>query len=224
MNRAARPTRPAAADIARRRHWLFDMDGTLTRAMHDFDAMRERLGLPPGRPILEALAELDAASARAKRRELDAMELEMAARATPQPGAAALLERLAARGATLSIVTRNGADIAAATLDACGLARFFAPASVVGRDCCEPKPHPAGVRLALERVGGRAEDAVIVGDYRFDLEAGRGAGVATVHLDVDGGETWPDATDLRVGSLASLAALLDACAPPDAPPPRAPFV
>ena len=35
-------------------HWLFDMDGTLTIAMHDFDAMRAELGLPVGVPILEA--------------------------------------------------------------------------------------------------------------------------------------------------------------------------
>ena len=46
----------------------------------------------------------------------------------------------------------------------------------------------------------------MVGDYRFDLEAGRNAGVATVHLDVDGGETWPDVTDVRVDSLEGLAA------------------
>lgn len=196
------------ADLARRRCWLFDMDGTLTRAMHDFDAMRAALGLPEGVPILEALERMAPAEAREKRRELDAMELDMAAEATVQPGCVPLLETLLERGAALAIVTRNGADIARATLEACDIDHFFPSETVISRDCCEPKPHPAGVHLALERVGGRPEEAVMVGDYRFDLEAGRNAGVATVHLDVDGGETWPAATDLRVDSLDALARLL----------------
>ena len=195
-------------DLARRRHWLFDMDGTLTRAMHDFDAMRAELGLPPGVPILEALDAMAPEAARAKRRELDAMELRMASEATVQPGCVELLETLRARGASLAIVTRNGADIARATLEACGIDAFFPSAHVISRDCCEPKPDPAGVRLALERLGGVPDEAVMVGDYRFDLEAGRNAGVATVHLDVDGGETWPEATDVRVGSLDALTRLL----------------
>ena len=193
-------------DLARRRHWLFDMDGTLTRAMHDFDAMRAELGLPPGVPILEALDAMAPEAARVKRRELDAMELRMAAGATVQPGCVALLERLEAHGASLAIVTRNGADIARATLEACGIDAFFPTANVISRDCCEPKPDPAGVRLALARLGGTPAEAVMVGDYLFDLQAGRSAGVATVHLDVDGGETWPDVTDVRVDSLEGLAA------------------
>ncbi|MEY4949417.1 MAG: hypothetical protein RL698_1628, partial [Pseudomonadota bacterium] len=46
------------ARIRGARHWIFDLDGTLTVAMHDFDAIRTALDLPTGRPILEALAEL----------------------------------------------------------------------------------------------------------------------------------------------------------------------
>ena len=31
-----------AMNLADRRYWIFDMDGTLTVAIHDFDAIRER--------------------------------------------------------------------------------------------------------------------------------------------------------------------------------------
>ena len=41
--------------LQRRRHWIFDMDGTLTVSAHDFEHMRRELGLPPDVPILEAL-------------------------------------------------------------------------------------------------------------------------------------------------------------------------
>ena len=29
------------------KHWVFDMDGTLTVAVHDFAAIREALDIPP---------------------------------------------------------------------------------------------------------------------------------------------------------------------------------
>ena len=106
-------------------HWLFDMDGTLTCAMHDFDAIRAELELPVGVPILEALAAMEPELARKKHRELDDMELRMAAEATAQPGSIELLNYLQARGASIGIVTRNGKQIAHATLDACGLANYF---------------------------------------------------------------------------------------------------
>ncbi|MCZ7597637.1 MAG: hypothetical protein M5U09_07745 [Gammaproteobacteria bacterium] len=39
-------------ELARRTCWVFDMDGTLTHAVHDFDDIRRRLDLPEGLPIL----------------------------------------------------------------------------------------------------------------------------------------------------------------------------
>ncbi len=185
-------------------HWLFDMDGTLTIAMHDFDAMRAELDLPVGVPILEALAQLPDSIAREKHQQLDDMELDMASAACPQPGAVDLLQSLSDKGAKLGIVTRNGKTIAERTLDACGLAGFFNPDTVISRDCCVAKPDPAGVNLMLERWSAAANDTVMVGDYRFDLEAGRGAGVTTVHLDVHGLFPWPDLADYSVSALQEL--------------------
>lgn len=185
-------------------HWLFDMDGTLTIAMHDFDAMRAALGLPVGVPILEALARLPESVAREKHQQLDDMELDMASAARPQPGAVDLLQSLSDKGARLGIVTRNGKTIAERTLQACGLDVFFNTDTVISRDCCVAKPDPAGVKLMLDRWSATANDTVMVGDYRFDLEAGRGAGVTTVHLDVDGVFPWPELTDHSVSTLNEL--------------------
>ena len=183
------------------------MDGTLTVSMHDFDAMREALGLPAGEPILEALERLDGTDperARDTREALDAMELEMAHAAREQPGARALLETLLARGARIGILTRNGREIADATLAAAGLADLFEPASIVGRECAVPKPDPAGVRLLLDRWGADPDDALVVGDGRFDLEAAVAAGCPAVHFDPDGTAAWPEVAALRVGALGEL--------------------
>ena len=42
------------------RHWVFDMDGTLTVAVHDFAAIRVALAIPPEDDILTHLAALPA--------------------------------------------------------------------------------------------------------------------------------------------------------------------
>lgn len=207
MNTCPESAIPAAPDLTKRAYWLFDMDGTLTMAMHDFDAMRRELGLPDGVPILEALAALPPALAQQKRRSLDAMELDMAHAAMEQPGASDLLAELVAEGAKLGIVTRNGRRIADATLAACGLSQYFGEDDIVSRDCAPAKPDPAGIALLLQRWAAPASEAVMVGDYRFDLEAGRRAGCATVHINVDDGETWPHLTDVSVTSLTELLAL-----------------
>ena len=180
------------------------MDGTLTIAVHDFEAIRKTLGIVEGKPILEAIDDMPANEASAMMQELFDIEMEIAAQSTPQPGADELLKQLVANGCTLGILTRNGVEIAAATLEAAGLAEFFHPESVLGRESCAPKPDPAGIHLHLSAWQATADTTVMVGDYQFDLESGHRAGVHTVHLDVDGKEQWPELTTHRVTSLLEL--------------------
>jgi phosphoglycolate phosphatase-like HAD superfamily hydrolase len=44
----------------------------------------------------------------------------------------------------------------------------------------------------------------MLGDFRYDLEAGRNAGTATVYVDVDDENAWTHLADLRVQSLGEL--------------------
>ena len=180
------------------------MDGTLTVAMHDFDAIRRELQLPPGRPILEELARLPAAEARERFERLDLLELALARRARAASGAAALLEGLSARGRRLGIVTRNSFANSLETLRACGLAGFFDSASVIGREAAAPKPDPGGIQHLLDAWRAAPKDAVMVGDYRYDLLAGRAAGTATVYVDTSGEFPFVEHADVSVRSLADL--------------------
>lgn len=189
------------AELLQRRCWIFDLDGTLTVAAHDFDAIRDALGLPAGRPILEALAALPPSEAAPLWNRLDALERELAARAVPAPGAADLLRALEKRGARLGILTRNSASNTRATLEATGLHGFFQPPDVVAREHAPPKPRPDGIHRLLARWNAPPQQALIVGDYRFDLEAGRAAGIATVYFDCDASREFAAHADLHVTRL-----------------------
>lgn len=51
-------------------------------------------------------------------------------------------------------------------------------------DVKNPKPHPEPVLLAMEKLGAKKDETLMVGDYRSDIESGKGAGVKTA------GVTW----------------------------------
>lgn len=180
------------------------MDGTLTLPIHDFEEIRAALGMPSGVPILEAIVEMPPVEAERTRQQLHDIEMEIAARATPQPGISDVLQRLQESGRQLGILTRNGEEITRVTLEAAGLDSFFKWESVIGRDTCLPKPNPDGVHRLLELWDAQREEAVIIGDYLYDIQAGREAGIATVHFDQSGLFPWPRFTDHRVVSIADL--------------------
>ena len=204
-------------ELLRRRHWIFDLDGTLTVAVHDFEAIREQLGLPPGRPILEQLAERPADERAVLAAELAAIEQDIARGARPAEGAAELLDRLSAQGHPLGILTRNTHANAMITLAASGLERWFAPEHVLGRDEAAPKPSPEGVRVHLRRWRADPADAVMVGDFAFDLQAGRAAGVATLYLDPSGVFPHAEWADVCLESFAQLRSGPNDPAPPGWP-------
>ncbi|MCB1856896.1 MAG: HAD family hydrolase [Gammaproteobacteria bacterium] len=191
-----------------RRFWIFDLDGTLTLAKHDFDEMRRALKLPPGGPILEALATLPESEAREKRRLLDEIEWEIATIAEPQPGAGELLGQLNRNGARLGILTRNTLANALHTLEACGLSQYFSTEDIVSRGCAAPKPSPDGIIKLVTRWACHCNQGVMVGDYLFDMQCGKAAGTTTVYFDPRNERLWNQHADLTVNSLAELAGLV----------------
>ena len=181
-------------------HWIFDMDGTLTVAVHDFDRMRQALGIAPGVPILETLDAMPAEQARVQYERLDELEIEFARLATAQQGAHELLGYLRDTGIKFGILTRNSVALAHLTLECAGLAEFFPEALILGRESAAPKPAPDGINALLEIWNAPASHAVMIGDYAYDLEAGRRAGCATVYFDAHDTDEWTTQADLRVRS------------------------
>lgn len=175
------------------RGWIFDLDGTLTVAQHDFPAIRRELGVPAIDDILDYLARQPEPRRTQLNEQLNAIELRLAADVEPALGAAELVRHLHAEGRQLGILTRNLRSVAMSSLEALGVLDCFAPENILGRDEALPKPHPDGILRLLGRWRLSQSEVVMVGDFRFDLEAGRAAGCRTCLIHEL--NSWPELAD-----------------------------
>lgn len=187
---------------------IFDLDGTLVDSQLDFEAMRQEMGLPIKAPLLETIATLPAAEADRCWAILERHEQTGAQRATAMPGVHWLLAELERMQLRIAVVTRNGRRFAVQTLDRLGL-----PYEVlVTRDDAPPKPKPDALLKVLKAWQLPPPRVAMIGDYRFDLEAGCAAGTRTVlyaaNRDAEDLRKWGHLADLHVESFEQAEPLL----------------
>lgn len=97
------------------------------------------------------------------------------------PGVADLFDALRAQGVLMAVVTNKPQMPTEAILDHFGLSAALG--AVIGGDSVvEKKPAPDMVLAALDRLGVRLEDAVLVGDSLADVGCARAAGVPVIAL------------------------------------------
>jgi HAD superfamily hydrolase (TIGR01509 family) len=157
---------------------IFDLDGTLADSALDFDAIRAEIGLQPGLPILEQLVGADAPTLARAEEILRRHERDAIAGARLTDGCAELVARLGARRVPIGILTRNIREVVETFARAFG----FAFDAIYTREDGPPKPSPAGVHWLCGRLGVPPAETLAVGDYKFDILAGRRAGCRTALL------------------------------------------
>lgn len=154
--------------------FIFDLDGTLIELNLDFDNIRRALGIGD-RYILEAILKLDKDTRRQKLEILKEFEIRAALTAKLMPYAREALRLLDDLGLKKGIVTRNCRESVEIVIDRFGLELDF----VITREDAKPKPSPEPVLLALKLAKSKPERSIVIGDYKFDLIAGRRAGTKT---------------------------------------------
>jgi HAD superfamily hydrolase (TIGR01549 family) len=135
---------------------------------------------------------------------LERHETAAAAEAEPMDGIMPFLQWMEARGLRRGLVTRNSRKSVDLVLARLRL-RFDA---VVTREDAPPKPAPEPVLLGCRRMDLTPGEVLFVGDFEFDMLAGRRAGVRTVLLRGPALKASQHA-DLIVDSLAELRASLE---------------
>ena len=131
-------------------------------------AERRTLARGGGRPAIRALHR---ALCRAYRGSLAAV-----------PGLEAALDELAAGGFSLVVCTNKLEWLSFRLLDALGLTQAFRR-HLRRRHFGLQKPDPELLRRTIERAGGRADRAVMVGDFANDVDMARAAGIPVIAVD-----------------------------------------
>jgi len=175
---------------------LFDFDGTVTApGAIDFTLIKNAMGCPIDAPILEYIAALpDPDQKENAYATLDQFEAEAAERSRPNKGAEALLAHLRSLGIPVGLISRNSLESIKISLNNFR-DTFLSDFDVVitRDDPIAPKPSPEGIQIAAEKLGINTDQIIVVGDYLFDMEAGRQAGAVTVLLETEPPLAMPQA-------------------------------
>jgi HAD superfamily hydrolase (TIGR01509 family) len=158
---------------------IFDLDGTITEPYFDFDAIREEIGIGRnGGSVLEAMEKMTPEQRRRADTILRFHEEKALAASTLNPGARETLEDLHRRGIAIGILTRNRQCNALAIARKHNL-QFD---GIVGREDGPVKPDAFGVRRLCQHFGVEPPEALVVGDYLYDVLCARAAGAVAVLL------------------------------------------
>ena len=99
------------------------------------------------------------------------------------PGAVALLERLCAEGLRIGVVTNHTVAEQTSKLNRLGLAHLI-DVLVISEAESIAKPDPRIFSLALDRLGCKSVEAVMVGDsWSSDIEGAHAAGIRAIWLN-----------------------------------------
>jgi phosphoglycolate phosphatase len=201
---------------------IFDLDGTLVDSSVDIsNALNYAIG-PYGIPevsisetialVGEGLTRLIGKVIEQKAPGLDLPPLvdrfleyysvHLADNTLPYPGTEKVLQGLGAY--RKAVVSNKTESLSVKVLQATGLIRYFD--YVAGGDTVsEKKPSPVPILDVLSRFDAGPEEALLVGDSIYDIEAGRAAGVKTVAaLYGYGTASFSSQADCRITSIEEL--------------------
>tara|TARA_Y100001934_G_scaffold232542_1_gene281403 strand:+ start:3139 stop:3768 length:630 start_codon:yes stop_codon:yes gene_type:complete len=158
---------------------IFDLDGTLVDSRLDFAAIRRDLGCPSGVGVLEYIGTLPGN----EQSEAEQIVLEHERRGAQQaewmPGARDCLLQCQQQGLPTAILTRNAREVADLTLTRLGIQVGM----LLAREDCPPKPAPDGLLHIASAWELPPANLVYVGDFLYDLQAARRAGMIGCFYD-----------------------------------------
>lgn len=155
--------------------FIFDLDGTLIDSPLNFDQIWSDLGIKYGTPILEEIHKWPKEKQTWAHSILDKHEFHGADSSTPYPGVLEFLSLLDQHKLQSAVFTRNSRKAAHHALSK----HSFRFTTVITRDDAPAKPDPSGLLEIAKRFSLKPQEILYVGDYLFDLKAGKAAGMAT---------------------------------------------
>ena len=94
-------------------------------------------------------------------------------------GVPELLEELKKRGCKLAVATSRRKRSFYEYMEMFDMLKYF-DANVVMEDVSHHKPHPESIQVAMEKLGAKPEETLMVGDTKFDMGCAKNADVESV--------------------------------------------
>lgn len=194
--------------------FLLDWDGVIAETKLDFSGVRERYYGGRRAMLLEEADTLSAKDKESLMKDLCDLEMNGAKRAKPVGGALELLKWLDSNKIPYCIVSRNcmqSIELAAETI---GVAL---PEKVWCRDNSKHiKPDPKSLLEAAASIGVPPCDCVFVGDFLYDLQGARRAGIRAVLVQRDEPD-WNEWSDVSYPAMTDFVEALNGEPTPLAP-------
>ncbi|MDR1049306.1 MAG: HAD family hydrolase [Synergistaceae bacterium] len=202
---------PARPHPARAGAFILDWDGVLADTRLDFLPLRRKYFGGKIIPLIEAAEGLSPPERSEVLAEIRRVEMEGAERAVAVKGARELIEWLRAARRPWAVVSRNCRDSILLAAEKCGVAL---PPVLLSREDPYAKPDPRVLALAAERLGVRLSDCVMVGDFIYDLQAAKNAGIPGVLVGSQGAEKreWEALADFSYATVEDFVRDLNAAA------------
>ncbi|HEY1921790.1 MAG TPA: HAD family phosphatase [Tepidisphaeraceae bacterium] len=182
---------------------LFDMDGTLTEPMLDFPRIKTEMGIGPG-PILESLAALDESRRLLAEAVLLRHEKIAAEQSKLNAGCLELLAMLKSERISMAVITRNS-RLSVATVTT---RHNLEIETLITREDGPFKPDPFALSFACRKLGVKPDEAWMVGDGQYDVEAAIAAGIRSVWISHGKPRHFSAEPWLTVANLPELTLLL----------------
>ncbi len=177
---------------------IFDMDGTITEPVFDFDAIRQE--------VLEATGYSGDIETYPKKERDIAWQIIMrhehnaAQNQAVKPGTHDFLERCRNNRIPCGLLTLNCRKNVDTLLQKFDLSFDI----IITREHENPKPHPAPVLEMTKQWGIHPQDTLLVGDFIHDIQCGRSAGTKTCFFANPGHRDFTHEADITVKSMHEL--------------------
>lgn len=183
---------------------IFDMDGTLTVPLLDFNRIKQELGIVEG-DIAEIIESWPEPRRTLGWKLIEKYEQEASENNQLQPDALEVLSRFASGSIRLGIITRNTMESVEKLLKTKLTVAFDI---ILTREFPQMKPSPEPVFYILEKWNMAPDECLMVGDYIHDIQAANAAGAVSCYYKNTHGGDYDREADYTVKSFKELEALV----------------
>ena len=186
---------------------IFDLDGTITEPVLDFDLIRREMGIrQQGLSVLEAMESMSERQRSAAMTILERHEDHAAETSTLNIGAKETLDRLSRSSIPVGILTRNKRSNVIVVEHKHGL-HFDA---IFAREDGPVKPDAFGVLHLCKLFGCLPAESLVVGDFVHDLMSAKAAGAISVLIKThENADNFNEYADFSIVTLDTVLQIID---------------